>query len=324
MPVAPFTVAVARAPRTRGRPFAWLGRAIGHALVATGASGWAGPVRAQAPDTVRVQDRARLTLDRDARRVTGTLLDVRGDTLVLRDDDGRTQQLLGRSVSRVERSLGRKGARGALHDGAWGLLVGGGLLAVGGAEGMSAGETALATLTWGALGAVTGAIRRPEQWRRAALPLAPGGRPVAMPVAVFPHASSVLAPRDLVRFATDTMPRVSGIVLAASRDSLLLERGGVTLRYALGELRHLERYYGRTARAGGIRAGRIGAVVGGIVGAMVGYGYANLGPDGNERTIAGAVLVMGLAGAGTGFLVASPLGAIAPADDWRPVRLRQP
>lgn len=282
----------------------------------------------QGVDTLRVGERARVAVAGSPLRLTGTLMAIRGDTLVLRDDLGGTQRVLARAVDRAERSLGRRAAHGARHDGVVGLLAGGAVMAMGGAHGMGAGEVAAATLSWGVVGAAVGALRRPERWQPAALPrsaspviaAAPAAGPTAAGPSI-PHTSTVLAPNDLVRFTAEGSGQVSGTVLAMSRDSLLVARGGVALRYGLQDIRRLEVYYGRTARAGSIRAGKVGAVAGGIVGAIVGYGLSQLNPDGGSSRVAGGMAVMGAAGAATGYFMVAPIGRGFPADDWRRVRL---
>lgn len=282
---------------------------------------------AQPVDTVRVAGRVRMTVAGDPRPITGVLTAVQQDTLVVQDDRGGTQRVLARTVTSVERSLGRSSARGAQRDGVKGVLAGGVILALGGAHGMRGGDVAAAVLAWGTVGAAVGALRRPEQWQVATLPQGPPGRPTmapSPPPAPFPHTATALSPHDLVRLSTDTVPRLSGTVVAASRDSLLLERGGIALRYAWQDIRRLEVYDGKTPRAGGRRLGKVGAVAGGILGGLAGFGLSQLGPNAGTSKVAGGVAAMGAAGAFTGYLLAAPIGRGFPVDDWRRVPLPPP
>jgi hypothetical protein len=298
----------------------------------------AAPLHAQGSDTLRVEERVRLTVFGDPQRLTGTLLRRQGDTLVLRDAQGRTQRLRLPAIERGERSLGRRAGWGARRGALWGALAGGGVLALGGAHGMSAGEMAAGTLLWSAMGAVTGALRRPEQWRVAALPrpspVAPAGMPAAAePVAppartertpgttVPPQPLPGVAPRDLVRFATDTLGRVSGAVISATSEALVVDRGGIALHFATTEVRDLQVYLGKTVHGGERRAGKVGAVVGGVLGGVVGAALGLMTPERNGRTLAGGVLAMGAAGGFTGYFLAAPVGRAFPADEWQRVRL---
>ncbi len=306
------------------------------ALLAVLTAGPAATLPAQPVDTVRVAGRVRMTVAGDPRPITGVLTAVQQDTLVVHDDVGGTQRVLARTVTSVERSLGRSSARGARRDGVKGVLAGGVILALGGAHGMRGGDVAAAVLAWGTVGAAVGALRRPEQWQVAALPQGPPGRPTVAPglappavtpsppSAPFPHTATALSPHDLIRLSTDTVPRLSGTVVAASRDSLLLERGGIALRYAWQDIRRLEVYDGKTPRAGGRRLGKVGAVAGGILGGLAGFGLSQLGPNAGTSKVAGGVAAMGAAGAVTGYLLAAPIGRGFPVDDWRRVPLPPP
>lgn len=284
----------------------------------------------QAPDTVRAPDRVRVTMSGGGGRITGELTEIRGDTLVLRTDAGTTERALLRAVVRVERSGGRPAAHGAWRGGRIGLVTGAAVLALGGAQGMEAGEVAAGVAVWATLGAVAGAVVRPEAWREVAPPeaapaaaAAPAATVVEAPIA-FRHTSTVLAPGNRIRFEIADRERVSGTVIVASRDSLLLDRGGIALRYALGDLRRVAVYRGKTARAGRVRAGTAGAVVGALLGGMTGFGLTNIGPDATDLRLAGAVLVFGAAGALTGYVMAAPAGIVFPADEWERVSLVPP
>jgi len=298
----------------------------------------AAPLHGQGSDTLRVDERVRLTVLGSPGQLIGTLLPLRSDTLLLRDEAGRTQRLRLASVERAERSLGRRASSGARRGALWGVLAGGGVMVLGGAYGMGAGEVAAATLSWGAVGALVGAVRRPEQWRVAALPraqspgtlVAQGVPPAALPpvhaeplppATMPPLPLPELAPRDLVRFSTDSLGRVSGSVISATTEALVVDRGGIALRAATAEVRDLQVYVGRTAQAGERRAGKVGAVVGGVLGGVVGVGLSFMNPDATGRTVAGGVMAMAAAGGFTGYYLAAPIGRAFPADEWRRVRL---
>ncbi|MBY0488610.1 MAG: hypothetical protein K2R93_02100 [Gemmatimonadaceae bacterium] len=302
------------------------------------------PAQAQPRDTVRVGDRVRVEIAGDMRPITATLEARTGDTLVLRGG-AFTQRALGRSVQQLERSLGRSRTRGARHDALWGAAIGGGVMALGGAYGMKGAEVVGAIGTWAALGGVIGALRRPERWRLAVLAMPASGTTVARrtvdtsglapatPDRVTPrpseppplrHTLLALTPRDVIRFrANGATERVAGTVIAATDDSLLLDRGGLALRYPLREVVGLQRYYGKTSRAGAVHGSIVGGTIGVALGGLVGLALSNIcfdvcNPNSSKATgvLAGAALFGGI-GAGLGSLI----GQTMPRDDWRTIHL---
>jgi hypothetical protein len=81
------------------------------------------------------------------------------------------------------------------------------------------------------------------------------------------HTLLALSPRDVIRFTFEgNREHVAGAVIAASDDSLLLDRGGLSTLYRLNEVAGLQRYYGRTSRAGAALFGGAGAGVGSMAG----------------------------------------------------------
>lgn len=309
---------------------------------------------AQSSDEVRVNDRLRFRRLGDSHRLVGTVIDRRGDTLVIRDSDGMTHRLHPLAMRDVQRSIGRSSSASAKKGAVVGAIGGGVLAAIrepNQAVFPGGQSTAGIVLSWTALGAVAGALKPDERWRSitiatsapvasaaAAVPASPTDpvttaatptRPVVTAGVVYDsipasetllHTSRVLSPGDVIRYSLFSAPRLQGTVVAASQDSLRVLRGGIEQRLSFDAIDRLERYYGRTARAGGMRMGARGAAVGGVLGALTGMALAGLGAASRQPNYAGAALGMGALGAGVGFAYAYPMGAAHPADDWRTVR----
>ncbi len=120
------------------------------------------------------------------------------------------------------------------------------------------------------------------------------------PAGSVPHTLRVLMPGDRVRFRSGSPHRVVGRVIAASEDSLGLDRGGAPMRYPVAALRDVERDDGRTARAGTLRATKFGAVPGFVLGGLLGVMLANWDERVSTGQSVGAMLFVGGAGAAAG------------------------
>jgi hypothetical protein len=300
---------------------------------------------AQPAEPVRVGDRTRLLVRGEKDPLVGRLAARQGDTLVVDADLGVTERLLAPSLERIERSGGRSAGLGARRGARWGAITVGGLMLLGGSHGMRGGEVVATVGLYTAIGAVIGASRRPERWVVATVPVTPspavaGGTAPATarrdsvvgerlggparqvpPGGSFPHTLRVLMPGDRVRFRSGSPHRVVGRVIAASEDSLWLDRGGAPTRYPVAALRDVERHDGRTARAGMLRAMKFGAVPGFVLGGLLGVMLANWDERASAGQSVGAMLFVGGVGAATGAALAAPIGAALPADDWRRVEL---
>jgi hypothetical protein len=291
---------------------------------------------AQPGDTLRTGDRVRLHASGDPHPLVGRLLDPHGDTLQLRDDHDVVQPLLGRSIASAERSLGRPVGPAARRGALWGAAITGGLLAMGGAHGMKGPEVLGAVSLYAGVGALIGAVRRPERWRAATL-MTSTSTSTSTPIALtsstsespqgFAHTLPGVSPRDVIRFQLASpaaaTQRVTGALLAANTDSLRLERRGVVSTYALEQVHGLERYAGQTGRAGAVHGGKIGGVIGAVTGGLLGYALSGLCFDvcPSNRHVAAAALTGGFVFGGLGVGVGALIGHTLPRDDWRTVDL---
>ena len=126
--------------------------------------------------------RVRITIDKPKRSHVGTLVSADADSLRFTTDTGGLVAIPTASVTRFERSRGRrsnagKGALiGGLSVGAAGLIIGIGAAADNSSWGLDVGveDVALVTLITGAagagLGALIGAVSKGERWEPLAIP----------------------------------------------------------------------------------------------------------------------------------------------------------
>lgn len=300
-------------------------------------AGAASPCGGQAANLLPMGQRVRVSVTSGPDALIGTLLEQRADTLWIGSTDGRRTAVRTPAIVRFEESKGRSAVAGARS----GALVAGGVGALilamgsGGSVDGDIWQVPAAIAFYAAIGAGIGALRSPEQWEALPLPeplnqpvadqtavttpTPASGTPRAAPDATMPHSSTALRRGETVRFTGPDSQPVSGIVLAATRDSLLLDRGGVPTRWALADVQPMYRYLGETAGAGMRRAGVVGAVVGMVFGGMVGFGFSQFNPEPSAGTVTVATLGVGALGALAGYALFAPFGAALPADEWRRV-----
>lgn len=130
-----------------------------------------------------------------------------------------------------------------------------------------------------------------------------------------------VSPGDRVRVSARSFPRVSGTVLDARPDSLVLRsRGGDTIHTAWSDVRTLDVSGGSSRVSTALRYGGIGLLGGAATGVVVGYASFEEDDDGwcfvacsrTEAGLAGAAL-FGFVGGATGVLS----GMFFPAQRWR-------
>lgn len=130
-----------------------------------------------------------------------------------------------------------------------------------------------------------------------------------------------VSPGDRVRVSARSFPRVSGTVLDARPDSLVLRaRGGDTIQAAWADVRTLDVSGGRSRVGTAVRYGGIGLLTGAAAGAVLGYTTYHEDDDDwcilicspGDAGLAGAAF-FGIVGGATGVLS----GAVFPAQRWR-------
>jgi hypothetical protein len=271
------------------------------------------------------------------RRMTTALLDVRGDTLVLRTGRPDTPlHLLASDIRRMEVSRGRASpVRNGLRGMGWGATAGAATgVVIGAADDgddhyQSRTEVALFTglamgMLGGAVGTVAGVASAGEDWETVAPPYrfaspaeAAAAAPAAPPAPRGPEAGSCVrlsAPGSRLR-------NVVATVRGVEADSLVLDdpHGGPALRVALADVRRAYLWGG--AYTPGQAAGRNawrgfagGALIGGVLG-VLGHddsdasGFLSVTP-GEAGVLTGAALGV------TSAAVGGAVGAIAPGNRW--------
>lgn len=130
-----------------------------------------------------------------------------------------------------------------------------------------------------------------------------------------------VSPGDRVRVSARSFPRMSGTVLDARPDSLVLRaRGGDTIHAAWSDVRTLDVSGGSSRVNTALRYGGIGVLTGAAAGAVLGYTTYHEDEDDwcivvcsrRDAGLAGAAF-FGIVGGATGVLS----GAVFPAQRWR-------